>query len=204
MIRFWIGTALLAGSWLLGLSYFYPANPYAWLAAVAASVVLLGNTKPLAASQLKAVAIVLFLPAVWFASWPYRAAPLLIVLGLAIQLLPIRKRWPNWLAGGAVTAGVVLLVQALVLELYTAHTECTHELRWPMPDLLAGVATLLGIDATADGSTIVMHSMRQVHCLGATWELLLDPATLLFFVGGLAMLAIRGAGCHPERHGCHP
>jgi hypothetical protein len=161
--------------------------------------VLLGNTnKPLAASHLKIAAIVLFLPAVWFASWPYRAAPLLIVLGLATELLPIRKRWPNWLAGGAVTAGVVLFVQALTLELYAAHTAYTHELPWPMPDLLAGIATLLGIDATADGSAIVMHSMRQVHRLGATWELLLDPATLLFFVGGLTMLAIRGTACHPE------
>ena len=151
--------------------------------------------KPLAVSQprLTAVALVLLLPAVWFASWPYRAAPLLIVLGLALQLLPIRKRWADWLAGGAVTAGVVLLVQALALELYAAHTAWSHELPWPLPDLLAGVATLLGIDATADGSNVVMHSMRQVHRLGATWELLLDPATLLFFVGGLTMLA-RGAG----------
>jgi hypothetical protein len=62
MIRLWIGTALLAGSWLLGLDYFYPANPWAALAAVAAAVVLLGKTgesptplavlqTPLAASQ---------------------------------------------------------------------------------------------------------------------------------------------------------
>ena len=37
MIRFWIGTALLAGSWLLGLDYFYPASPWGWLATVAAA-----------------------------------------------------------------------------------------------------------------------------------------------------------------------
>ena len=42
-----------------------------------------------------------------------------------------------------------------------------------------------------------MHSMRQVHRLGATWELLLDPATLLFFVGGLTMLALVGVGRDP-------
>ncbi len=88
MIRFWIATALLAGSWLFGLDYFYPANPCAWLAAIVVGVVLLGNTrKPLAVSQLQIAAIVLFLPAVWFAAWPYRAAPLLIVLGLAIPML---------------------------------------------------------------------------------------------------------------------
>ena len=123
MIRFWIGTALLAGSWLLGLDYFYPANPYAWLAAVAAGVVLLGNaSKPLAASQLRAAAIVLFLPAVWFASWPYRAAPLLIVLGLAIPLLPIESDGPTGWPAAPWWRASCCLVQALVLELYAAHT----------------------------------------------------------------------------------
>jgi hypothetical protein len=202
-MRYWVGTALLAGSWLLGVDYFYPANPYAWLAVVAAAVALLGKTdtssQPLAVSHLRlqAIAIVLFLPAVWFASWPYRAAPLLIVLGLAIQLVPLRKRWLDWLAAGAVLAGVVMVVQALTLELYASYTAHSHELPWPLPDLLAGVATLLGIDATADGSNVVMHSMRQVHRLGATWELFLDPASLLFFVGGLTMLACRSAGETP-------
>jgi hypothetical protein len=194
MMRYWIGTALLAGSWLLGLDYFYPANPHAWLAAVAAAVVLLGRpAEPLAASQtsrkLPAWAIVLLLPAVWFAAWPYRAAPLLIVLGLALQMLPAQKRWLRWIAAGAVTAGIAMLVQAIVLEAYTAHTAHSHDLPWPLPDLLAGIANLLGINAAVDRPYVVLYSMRQVHRLAATWELLLDPATLLFFFGGLTMLA---------------
>jgi hypothetical protein len=219
MIRFWIGTALLAGSWLFGLDYFYPADPWAWLAAIAAAVLLLGrindvlecgDSSPLFAERpelspavaqkqsgdesphSKLAALVLFLPAVWFAAWPYRMAPLLIVLGLALQLLPIRKRWSTWLGQGAVTSGVILLVQALALELYAGQTMRSHGLPWPLPEGLAGIAALLGIDAVADGSTIVMHSMRQSHRLGATWELLLDPAMLLFFVGGLTMLACSG------------
>ena len=199
MIRLWIGTALLAGSWLLGLDYFYAANPWAWLLVVAAAVVLLGRVaeRPLAVSQ-ASIAMALFLPAVWFAPWPYRAAPLLVVLGLGLQLLPIRKRWSGWLGQGAVISGIILLVQALALELYAGHTMRSHELPSPLPDVLAGIATLFGADATVDGSAIVMHSMRQVHRLGATWELLLDPATFLFFVGGLAMLACRcGAGVPP-------
>jgi hypothetical protein len=192
----WIGVALLAGSWLLGLDYFYPASPWAWLATVAAAVVLLSKTddKPLAASQrrLDITALLLLLPVAGYAAWPYRAAPLLIVLGLAIHLLPVRRRWPDFLACGAITAGVVMFVQALTLELYACHTAWSHELPWPLPDMLAGIATLLGVDATATGSSVVMHSIRQVHRLGATWELLLDPATLLFFVGGLTLLALRG------------
>ena len=177
MIRFWIGTALLAGSWLLGLDYFYPANPWAWSAIVAAAVALLGKTtnKPLAVSQprLMAVTLALLLPVVWYASWPYRAAPLLIALGLTLQLLPLRRRWADYLANGTITAGVVMFVQALALELYATHTAWSHELPWPFPDMLAGIASLLGIDATASGSSVVMHSMRQVHRLGATWELCL-------------------------------
>ena len=137
----------------------------------------------------------------WYASWPYRAAPLLIAVGLAVRLLPLGKRWADGLAHGAVTAGVVMLVQALALELYASHTAWSHDLPWPLPDLLAGIAALLGIDATASGSSVVMHSMRQVHRLGATWELLLDPATLLFFVGGLTMLAMREGGRRNEEGG---
>jgi hypothetical protein len=198
MMRYWIGTALLAGSWMLGVGYFYPASPLAWLAMVLVAIVLLGQSKPPEASQrhrrLEAIALVLFLPSVWFASWPYQAAPLLMVLGLGIWLLPVRKRWADWLASGAVAAGVVMLVQSLVLEVYASCTAHSHDLPWPLPDLLTGVATLLGIDATADGSSIVMHSMRQMHRFAATWELLLDPVTLLFFVGGLTMLAIRRQG----------
>ncbi len=142
---------------------------------------------PAVSQRMEAAALLLFLPAVWFAVWPYRLAPLLVVLGLALRLLPLRKRWSGWLANGAVTAGVVLLVQALVLELYAIHTARSHDLPYPLPDVLAGVAGLLGIAATADGSAVVMQSLRQTHRLAATWELLLDPATLLFFVGGLTI-----------------
>ena len=203
MLRLWIGTALLAGSWLLGLNYFYPASPWAWLAAVAAAVVLLSieqaatvesrsrrrrnRRRPLDA----ATNALLLLPAVWFAAWPYRAAPLLLVLGLALQLLPIRKRWSDRLACGAVAAGVVLLVQALALGVVRQPHGRVPRTSLAAARSAGGIAGLLGIDAAADGSSVVMHSMRQVHRLAATWELLLDPATLLFFVGGLTMLALR-------------
>ena len=52
------------------------------------------------------------------------------------------------------------------------------------------IARLLGVDAAADGSTIVMHSMRQIHRLAATWQLLVDPVTLGFYVGGVTMFGV--------------
>ncbi len=241
MMRYWIGIALLAGSWLFGLDYFYPANVWAWLAAVIAGVVLLSkketgamptlavdmNTpenmsatnagvassasdalsqkeseqEPSASVDgcgnvckvrwLAVAALILLLPAIWYAPWPFKTAPLLIVVGLAFPLLPLRKRWSDCLAAGTMTAGVVMLVQAIALELYASQTAFSHELPRPLPDWLAAIASLLGIDAAADGSSIVMHSMRQTHRLGATWELLLDPATFLFYFGGLTLLALR-------------
>jgi hypothetical protein len=90
-----------------------------------------------------------------------------------------------------ITAGAVLLVQSLALELYAAHTSHSHDLPRPLPDLLAGMASLVGIDAAADGASIIMQSMRQTHRLAATWELFFDPATWLFFFGGLTMLGVK-------------
>jgi hypothetical protein len=209
MIDVWMGTALLAGSWLLGVNYFSPVSPWAWLAAVAAAVVLFSRAGhrfacPAACPKAEgdvggessrswialSLTIVLLLPAIWFAPWPYRMGPLLMAIGLLLILLPSPRQWPKRLACGALTSGVILLVQGLAIETYAAQTARSHELPWPFADLLAAFAGLLGIDAVADGSNVVIHSMRQVHRLGATWEWLLDPATLCFFVGGLTMLAI--------------
>ncbi len=191
MTRAWIGVALLAVSWLLGTTYYFPANRIGWVAVVVAGAVLLGGSISRGPRRREAwIALVLLLPAVCFAPWPLRAAPLLIVAGLAVELLPIPRRWPGWLGRGAVAAGVVMLAQSLAMAVYTVWTARSHELPRPLPEVLAGVARLLGIEATADGSTVVMHSIRQVHRLGATWELLLDPATLCFVVGSLVMLGL--------------
>ncbi len=44
MIRAWIAVALLAGSWMFGLDYFYPANPWIWAALVTGATLLLGGS----------------------------------------------------------------------------------------------------------------------------------------------------------------
>ena len=47
MRRAWIATALLAGSWLVGLSYYEPACLPAWIVLVAAGTVLMaGLSRP--------------------------------------------------------------------------------------------------------------------------------------------------------------
>jgi hypothetical protein len=205
----WVGAALLAGSWLLGLGYFYPASSWAWLVVVSAAVAVLGfgeheegNHDTVAAPKCPcggwkslglptSLAILFLLPVVFQAPWPYKAAPLLIVMGLAVDRLPIKTRGTEWFTRGTIAAGVVFFVQALALEVYVNQTARSHELPWPLPEMLAGVATLLGINATANGSSVVLHTLRDVHRLGATWELLFDPATFLFYVAAVTLLGMR-------------
>lgn len=176
---------------MFGLDYFVPANTLIWAAIIACATLLLGGFfKKIPGSRESTVALSLLIPALFFAPWPFKIVPLLIALGFMLYLLPIQGKQSKWLAQGAVTAGVVMAVQSLALALYAAQTARSHELPAPLPSLLTGIANLLSIDATTDGSKIVMHSMRQVHRLGATWELFLDPVTFCFFIGGMVLLAL--------------
>ena len=44
-LRSWIAVAALAGSWMFGLGYFYPADFSAWAILIAAGAILLFGTK---------------------------------------------------------------------------------------------------------------------------------------------------------------
>lgn len=191
MMRTWIGVALLAAAWLLGTGHYVAAGPIACTVVIVIGALLLcGSTGRLSPRREAWLAVALIVPAAWYASWPLRAAPLLILAGLVLELLPIPLRWPKPAGRGFVAAGVVMLAQAPTMAAYAASTGRCHDLPWPLPDALAGVARLLGIDAAADGPNLVLHSIRQTHRLAATWDLLVDPATLCFFVGSLAALAM--------------
>jgi len=199
VIRLWIGTALLAGSWLLGLSYFQPASQFAWVCAVVAATVLLSGLPVCWPDRRQMIAaVLLLLPAVWLLPLPYRAIPLLIAGGLILQLAPVPRNWPRKLGHGAAAAGLILLIQSLVLQCYAILTARAHELPGPLAGLAAVAPRLLGIDVTADGATLAMRSIHEMRRFGATWELLLDPATLCFFVGGLAMLGLLCFGSLPR------
>ena len=198
-MRAWIGIALLACSWLLGMDYYEPANRPAWLVVVVLGAVLLGGTIcRMPERRDVALALILLLPVIAVAPWPYRAAPLLIALGLGLELAPIPRRWPAVLGRGAVAAGVVMLAQGLVLLAYAAHTARCHDLPSPLPWLVGGLARLVGADVAVDGPIVAIHSMRGVFRLAATWELLLDPLTLCFFTGGLVMLGLTAWSTFPS------
>ena len=198
MKRAWIALALLSASWLFGLSYYHQANWIAWATLVVIGTLLLtGVDFPRASRGELIVTATLMVPVLCLAPWPYRTAVLLVSVGALLSAAPIPRRWPARLGAAGVAAGEILVVQSLGILLYKSVTARSHEL----PSLLAyplyGIARLLGIDAALDGTTIAIHSMRRVHNLGATWELLLDPVTWCFLLGGIALLyLIAAAGGH--------
>src|SRR5258706_12052982 len=60
--------------------------------------------------------------------------------------------------------------------------------------MLKMVTAELDIDADVVGTMLIMSSMRKTHPLGASWELLLDPATFAFLMGGVGFLIVRSWG----------
>jgi hypothetical protein len=190
-MRAWIGLALLSASWLWGLGYYQPGNWLIWTAMVVLGT-LLWAEKPAAIPENRQgrVVMAMLLPAIWFMPWPYRMAPLLIFSGLAIQLVPIPRRWPASLGFGALKAGVVLLVQSMGLLAYASFTARSHDLPQPLVWLMGAIAQLIGMESAVDGQYIVMYSFRENYRLAATWDMLLDPASLSYLLGGLALLGL--------------
>lgn len=201
MKRAWVGIALLSCSWLWGLYYYRPANGWLWAAAVLGGVLgLRGLPLRLPSRPQAGLAVLVLLPVIWWTAWPYRAAPLGVAAGLGLGLLPIPGGRPRPASQGLAAAGLVLLVQGLVLWAYQSLTARSHELPWPLPEALHALAALLGIDAAVSGSTLAIYTLREVHRLGATWELVLDPATLGFAAGGVTLLGCLGL-LRPARNG---
>ena len=191
MTRAWIAVGLLAASWLWGSGLFHPARPAHHTALLIAAVLLLaGSVRRLPRRAWSAVAFALLAPAVWFVAWPYKCGPLLMATGAAMLLPPLPGRWLRSLAAGAMAAGVILVVQAVALTGYIDYTSRSHDLPWPLAWLVGGLARVMGIDGAVNGAEITVRVGGQTQRLVATWELLCDPATCLFFFGGLVLTAV--------------
>lgn len=196
----WIGAAMLAASWLPGLGYYLPESAAAWvLLIVTGTLLMCGAVKRGTERNETALAVILTLPILWFLPWTYKAGPLLMIVGAAALMIDMPRRWVRNLAGGALAAGVVLLAQALAILAYEAFTARSHELPLFVGQFLGWIARLLGSDAAVAANTpsggggvdIAMLTMRKIHHLGATWELLVDPVTLGVVAGGVSLIALR-------------
>jgi hypothetical protein len=214
MTKVWIAVALLAASWVALLGYYHQPDWLVGCLLLVAGVLLLGDVlRPAQQPQSQAlraasfptpwqalIGAALLVPTVAVAPWPYKTAPVLLLAGLAtLGILALEEdrsrpwsRTIRWLGGSLVGGGAILLAQTLALTGYEALTARNHELPHRLSTALAALANLAGIRAAVDGNNnIVMHAFRLPQRLAATWELLVDPITLGFLVGGLTLLAIR-------------
>ena len=214
-MRAWIALALLSASWLFGVGLYGPANLPVWMITVAAGTLLLLEGKrgqsPFVRSTRRAVPAngdcPLFPPGgksgspcccwrrrSWRQQGPIAPDRCCWLLGWHWRVGSGRQRLKT-AAAAAFTAGLVLIVQGAAVAVYVTQTARTHDAPWPAAPLLAGIMNWLGAEATADGPSLVTHTMRETHRLAVTWDLGLDPGTLSFVLGGLVLLGLR-----PLRH----
>lgn len=129
--------------------------------------------------------------------------------GLTSETEPVKRVHPDDIRiviGQALfVAGVFYWTQVLALLVYKTWTSYSHELPWPLPDLLAVLLRIVGAETGVENSTIMLFTMREVHQLGATWELLIDPITFCFLTSGaVALLLLQFQGLQngfPEESG---
>lgn len=197
-MRAWMGIALLAGSWLFGLAYFQSAQLVIWCVLIVTAAGLLGDVPLRMPSRpLRVVAVLLLLIPIWWLAIPYKIIPILLVAGLGATLLPSPRRWMLQLGRGATTSGLILLTQAAALELYQIATARSHELPWILATILSYAVRAVGADAALNGPWLAVASTYGTEQFAATWELLLDPASICFLVGGLILCCLLIC-----RHGC--
>jgi hypothetical protein len=188
-VRIWLAAAILATAWLFGLGYFSPANSAVWLSALAGAVLLLGGTPVRFPGRLERCgALLLLLPTLWIVPRPYLGMPLLLGCGLVISLLPVRNAATRVVARGSVLASLVMLPQALVLLLYQNLTARAHDLPAVLAVPVAWWMRVLGAETTSASASLVVHDTGTADRFCATWELLLDPATLCVCVAGVVWL----------------
>ena len=191
MRRAWIGLALLSASWLFGLGYYHNPNWTVWAVLILAGIgFLLGIDLPAPARIESIIAAALLTPVLILIPWPWRAAALLLAIGLLLCAAPIPRRWPSRVGQAALAAGTILVLQAAGMLVYESVTARSHELPPHLAKAIYAVAQVIGIPAALDGSTLALYSIRHTHRLGATWGLLLDPMTFSFLIGGMVLICL--------------
>ena len=116
MTHVWIGIALLASSWMLGLDYYHAANWPAWAVMVLLGSLLMIGLVPKPVNQRPAIiSIGLLAPGLLVAPWPYRVGILLLVLGIMADAFGGSSRWRGRIGGAAKVSGIILLAQSLTM-----------------------------------------------------------------------------------------
>ncbi len=139
---------------------------------------------------------------------PALAACFALLGGLVVLAAPRAEQIVPQIGNSLIAAGAVMLAQLCAIGFYEAQTSRSHELPYVLAHIVGAVTQLLSLDSGVFDSTVSVHSMREVHRLGATWELLVDPVSLCYFVGGCVAIALaawsragsRALGIHCKTH----
>ena len=196
MKRALTGLAMLAGAWLFASDYYHHSDGWTWLVwamlVLGGTGLLGGCIRRLPGRNESLAAALLILPVAWLLPWPARAGAILLAAGLMGAYFADPGPRRRWASSAALASGAVLLSQQLAMYFYEVVTARSHELPRPLAWLLGLMAGWLGIDSAASANAVSLFSMRQTNMLAPSWELFLDPASLCFLAGGVALLALRG------------
>ncbi|MBN1697737.1 MAG: hypothetical protein JW881_09500 [Spirochaetales bacterium] len=205
MKRVWIGIALLSCAWAFGITFYHGPIYALFFLAVGAGLFFISKLDfSLPSRPFSVIGIPLSLPVIFILPWPYTIIPIFLLTGLLIHLAAgLLPRDPKTcspeiapflslilphaarIAKTLIFASALLAVQAVALELYVTFTASFRELPRIIADLLNGLATMLGFESGVTTAGISLFTMRKIHTLGATWELILDPVLLAFIAGSI-------------------
>jgi len=142
MIRFWLGLALLGGSWLFGAEVLPRAGlchlldiDYRRLAAALGRASAPCRHGRVVHRDFHAHSVAVLAPG------PYRGDSHSADRGLLLHLAPFPVRWPRLMASGAFAAGMVLLCQSLGMLVYETGTARSHDAPPPINKLLQPITS---------------------------------------------------------------
>ncbi len=204
--------ALLAGWWLFARTVYFPPQGTVAVALLVGAMALLTITNLLPRSRNGRAVLsqhlgasksqrtkpgfllsgTLFLLATVITPWPERVIPLFFAAGsLLAAWMATEKTILSALGQACLAVGLILSTQWLVLQAYFFQTMRWRDIPEAWVPVLAFVLRLFGIDAASAGSSLALAHSAQVALVPVTWELALDPATTLAWVGGLVALVWR-------------
>jgi hypothetical protein len=193
MIRPLCAIALLSVSWMAGVNYFHlPDFSLYVLLLMAGVLMLLGTEIPTVFGRRVWILALAAVPAFFVLKGAYFTVPILLIAGVILQAMPVARKWTRALGTSMVFASLILATQAAALFVYAQFTARNHELPGFLANAASQLARLMNIDADYSGVNIGLSTMRRNHLLGATWELLLDPASFCFIVGSVVWLRLQG------------
>jgi hypothetical protein len=206
-----LGVCVLAFFWMRELPVFLvPQGGLPWaLTGVALVVFGLRNTSVRLHSSrrslLAAVAASALIGALWCPG-PFRVGFILLVIASTLGLLPLPRRFANWVVPGVWASGLVCVVQAALVPLLwvfsaryhaTADLPLLHDvipgfpavpwLTWALYPPLKLVHPALSLE----GSTLFLQTVLDTQALTPTWEKLGLFPLVLFLAGAVSLQSLR-------------